>query len=259
MPAGGLLRGFSKHRALVLDSSYRPINTVNWFKAVCMDMAGKVDVIRYYDAYEPSAYRLHQLPAVMVVRHFVDIKEVRALLGSCCCAGTALLMFAPIYWMSAVVASTLPGHSAGGCGSLTWAILTCYHTIGLAHDASLENKFCIMARPYAYLAAVGCEHSWNLAHWKLSPAHHALQMSAKVALTRRNIMIRDRFCCQYCGSKRNLTLDHVHPQSKGGRNTWCNLVTACMGCNQKKGSRWGAGGWACQCGTSPRNCVHTAG
>jgi hypothetical protein len=86
MPAGGLLRGFSKHRALVLDSSYRPINTVNWFKAVCMDMAGKVDVIKYYDAYEPSAYRLHQLPAVVVVRHFVDIKEVRALLGSCCCA-----------------------------------------------------------------------------------------------------------------------------------------------------------------------------
>jgi hypothetical protein len=70
-------------------------------------------------------------------------------------------------------------------------------------------------------------------------------MSAKVALTRRNIMIRDRFCCQYCGSKRNLTLDHVHPQSKGGRNTWCNLVTACMVCNQKKGSRWGGLAWPC--------------
>ena len=61
-----------------------------------------------------------------------------------------------------------------------------------------------------------------------------------MALTRRNIMIRDRFCCQYCGCKRNLTIDHVHPQSKGGRNTWENLVTACMACNQKKGSRCAA-------------------
>jgi hypothetical protein len=108
--------------------------------------------------------------------------------------------------------------------------------------------------PHAHLAAPGWELSWNLPKWKLSPAHHAAQMSAKVALTRRNIMIRDRFCCQYCGSKRNLTLDHVHPQSKGGRNTWCNLVTACMVCNQKKGSRWG--GWgealpAAQCCSEP--------
>ncbi len=41
--------------------------------------------------------------------------------------------------------------------------------------------------------------------------------------------------CRYCGASRDLTIDHVIPQSKGGQNTWNNLVTACMKCNQRKG------------------------
>mmetsp|Transcript_15254 Transcript_15254/g.26427 ORF Transcript_15254/g.26427 Transcript_15254/m.26427 type:complete len:136 (+) Transcript_15254:164-571(+) len=49
-------------------------------------------------------------------------------------------------------------------------------------------------------------------------------------------MIRDKFCCQYCGIRRDLTLDHVMPQSKGGKDTWTNLVTACTACNQRKAS-----------------------
>jgi hypothetical protein len=53
-------------------------------------------------------------------------------------------------------------------------------------------------------------------------------------------MTRDKFTCQYCGCKgrdNELTLDHVIPTSKGGKNTWLNLVTACMPCNQRKGDR----------------------
>lgn len=41
--------------------------------------------------------------------------------------------------------------------------------------------------------------------------------------------------CRYCGSRTNLTLDHVKPVSKGGKFTWDNMVTACMSCNGKKG------------------------
>lgn len=59
----------------------------------------------------------------------------------------------------------------------------------------------------------------------------------RVPLSRRNIMIRDECMCQYCGSKSNLTLDHVIPQSKGGPNSWTNLVTACSPCNTKKGDK----------------------
>ncbi len=56
-----------------------------------------------------------------------------------------------------------------------------------------------------------------------------------VMLTRQNIFKRDRFTCQYCGSTKDLTLDHVHPRSKNGKSTWNNLVTACKHCNSKKG------------------------
>lgn len=58
----------------------------------------------------------------------------------------------------------------------------------------------------------------------------------KVPLTRQNIYKRDNFECVYCGedNKKLLTLDHVVPQSKGGPNSWNNLVTACKKCNGEK-------------------------
>lgn len=57
-----------------------------------------------------------------------------------------------------------------------------------------------------------------------------------VPLNRRNIFRRDEWKCVYCGNgnKSELTLDHVMPQSKGGRDTWTNLVTACKKCNGEK-------------------------
>ena len=58
----------------------------------------------------------------------------------------------------------------------------------------------------------------------------------KVPLTRENIYKRDDYECVYCGksNRKNLTLDHVVPRSKGGPNTWDNLVTACKKCNSEK-------------------------
>eukprot|EP00877_Chromochloris_zofingiensis_P011181 jgi/Chrzof1/6316/Cz18g04010.t1 len=136
VPTGAFLQNLTSYRCLVVDSAYRPINVIGWFKAVVMDEAGKIDVLDYYpNAFAYSAYRSHPLPAVIRARKYVDLHEVA-------------------------------GH---------------------------------------------------------------------VALTRRNVMLRDRYTCQYCGCKKDLTLDHVVPVSKGGKNTWENLVTACMVCNQKKG------------------------
>lgn len=58
----------------------------------------------------------------------------------------------------------------------------------------------------------------------------------KVVLSKREILRRDNFTCQYCGRKtRTLTLDHVIPRHQGGANTWLNLVTACPPCNRHKG------------------------
>ena len=55
--------------------------------------------------------------------------------------------------------------------------------------------------------------------------------------TRRNIFGRDLNACQYCGAvypSSRLTLDHVLPRSRGGRDTWENLVTCCHSCNHRK-------------------------
>lgn len=61
--------------------------------------------------------------------------------------------------------------------------------------------------------------------WKIPPVN------------RRELLKRDHHCCQYCGSNKRLTIDHIIPVSKGGKNTWDNVVIACEICNQKKGDR----------------------
>jgi len=48
---------------------------------------------------------------------------------------------------------------------------------------------------------------------------------------------RDNNSCQYCGSTRHLTIDHIIPKSKGGSEEWTNLVVACSKCNTKKGDK----------------------
>lgn len=55
-------------------------------------------------------------------------------------------------------------------------------------------------------------------------------------VSRRAILARDGFRCQYCGSTRQLTLDHVIPLSRGGASTWENVVTSCATCNVRKGA-----------------------
>lgn len=63
------------------------------------------------------------------------------------------------------------------------------------------------------------------------------------AVSRKHILLRDRYSCQYCGWKagagqrEELTLDHVVPRAKGGGNSWVNLVACCVRCNNRKGDR----------------------
>jgi 5-methylcytosine-specific restriction endonuclease McrA len=56
-------------------------------------------------------------------------------------------------------------------------------------------------------------------------------------ITRRAVFARDRWTCQYCGSRSNLTVDHVVPRSKGGVSSWENIVASCAPCNRRKGDR----------------------
>jgi 5-methylcytosine-specific restriction endonuclease McrA len=60
------------------------------------------------------------------------------------------------------------------------------------------------------------------------------------ALSRKNILMRDRYTCQYCLRilpSAELTLDHVIPRSRAGESTWENLVACCHQCNNRKGNR----------------------
>jgi 5-methylcytosine-specific restriction endonuclease McrA len=56
-------------------------------------------------------------------------------------------------------------------------------------------------------------------------------------ITRRAVFARDGWACQYCGSRSNLTVDHVIPRSKGGTSNWENIVASCAPCNRRKGDR----------------------
>jgi 5-methylcytosine-specific restriction endonuclease McrA len=61
--------------------------------------------------------------------------------------------------------------------------------------------------------------------WKVPPVN------------RREVLRRDGHSCQYCGSNKRLTLDHVIPKAQGGSHTWENVVAACERCNSAKGDR----------------------
>lgn len=69
-------------------------------------------------------------------------------------------------------------------------------------------------------------------------SHMIKRPRPRVSLSKREILRRDDFTCQYCGRRmRHLTLDHIIPRHRGGPHTWKNLVAACMPCNRRKGGK----------------------
>lgn len=59
----------------------------------------------------------------------------------------------------------------------------------------------------------------------------------KIPITRYNVFKRDGYKCAYCFSTKELTLDHIYPRSRGGKNSWDNLITCCSPCNAQKNDR----------------------
>ena len=86
-------------------------------------------------------------------------------------------------------------------------------------------------------------NSKPVAHTVMSPLVIRLVNYVKIPhkeipLTRRNLMHRDEHMCQYCGKHgQDLTIDHVMPKSRGGKDTWDNVVIACLRCNTHKGNK----------------------
>lgn len=66
------------------------------------------------------------------------------------------------------------------------------------------------------------------------------EQGGTLPLSRRRLYARDHGLCLYCGHKLGesaMTIDHVHPRSRGGEHCWLNVVTSCRHCNQRKGCR----------------------
>ena len=60
------------------------------------------------------------------------------------------------------------------------------------------------------------------------------------SLTKEMLLARDRYVCAYCALRfkyDQLDLEHIVPKSKGGEDSWTNLVAACKACNNRKANR----------------------
>ncbi|HCV16745.1 HNH endonuclease [Alteromonas oceani] len=111
------------------------------------------------------------------------------------------------------------------------------------------------ARYYAQnkvLFELGNQHRTLLGGWNREGQQSQLRISSiiacdgkvvqngKIALTNRYLFRRDNYLCLYCGNQfrsGQLTRDHIIPRSRGGKNNWQNVATACARCNHQKGAR----------------------
>ena len=96
-------------------------------------------------------------------------------------------------------------------------------------------------------ATDGYGYNWvDVSLWKIRipeitiVTHYGKVPHVNVKLTRRNLLVRDGFKCQYTGEKvtsRSMTIDHVIPKSRGGKTEWTNVVVASQAANMRKANR----------------------
>jgi 5-methylcytosine-specific restriction endonuclease McrA len=127
------------------------------------------------------------------------------------------------------------------------------HAPVLVLNASYEPINICGARRAVVLVLKGVATAEEQSHVTIRSAVHSMRLPSVIrltgyrriphqtrALSRKNILIRDRFTCQYCSRtlpSGELTLDHVIPRSRAGETAWENLVACCHTCNNRKGSR----------------------
>jgi 5-methylcytosine-specific restriction endonuclease McrA len=123
----------------------------------------------------------------------------------------------------------------------------------LVLNASYEPINICAARRALVLVLKGVASAEEESHAHVHSVRHAIRVPSVIrlleyrriphqtrALSRKNILMRDRYTCQYCHRtipSGELTLDHVVPRSRAGETTWENLVACCHPCNNRKGSR----------------------
>ena len=127
------------------------------------------------------------------------------------------------------------------------------HRPVLVLNASYEPINICAARRALVLVLKGVASAEEVTHHDVASARKTLRLPSVIrlleyrriphqarALSRKNILMRDRYTCQYCHKTMpsgELTLDHVIPRSRAGETAWENLVACCHPCNNRKGSR----------------------
>ena len=103
---------------------------------------------------------------------------------------------------------------------------------------SCKNEVEVFAEPEFFICAkcrdIDFSHRGNSGY----DNHPTKRIKATIpASIRWAVWERDDFTCQHCGSRKHLTVDHIHPESKGGLMTMDNAQTLCRSCNSRKGAR----------------------
>ena len=123
----------------------------------------------------------------------------------------------------------------------------------LVLNATYEPIHVTAAKRAIVLVLKGVAHAEEHSRMNVHSAHERLKVPSVIrlldyrripyqtrALSRKNILMRDRNTCQYCSKVMpagELTLDHIIPRSRGGDSSWENLVTCCHRCNNRKGNQ----------------------
>ncbi|HXD05532.1 MAG TPA: HNH endonuclease [Burkholderiaceae bacterium] len=125
----------------------------------------------------------------------------------------------PQAWISAKEAAIL--YASDG---VAWTLGAPFYVLrgGIQHKTGLQSR--IEVHPI-----IAVRGSIPSRAWRTTPA-----------LSNPKLFARDRLLCAYCGKQfrsDDLTREHIHPTSRGGRDTWMNCITACRSCNGHKGNR----------------------
>jgi 5-methylcytosine-specific restriction endonuclease McrA len=184
-----------------------------------------------------------------------------------------MIAAAPHVSSRAVPAPPLIRNGSSQNGALHASVLALNRNYVAVHVVSVRRAFCLLCKELAEVIHVddGCYHSYDFESWRevgelraalgerdehedwVQAVNFEIQVPRIIRLlkynrlprnavkfNRRNVFLRDAHRCQYCGKRYatgGLSLDHVLPRSRGGADSWENVVCACLTCNVRKGGR----------------------
>src|SRR6478752_1054248 len=109
------------------------------------------------------------------------------------------------------------------------------------HTVSVQHAIRMLVREVAIVEEAHADrrigpYPWPVVLRLVRYVKTAFRYARTPAWSKRGVLRRDRHTCGYCGEPAQ-TVDHLVPQSRGGRNTWPNTVAACTRCNHRKANR----------------------